>query len=79
MHYTCYKKIDDVGRVVVPKELREALDIRLNETVKFDIEDDKIVISKADQTCIFCGRTDSLKSYRGKTVCSECIKNLNNT
>ena len=78
MHYICYKKIDDLGRVVVPKEIREALDIRLNETVKFDVEGDKIVITKADQTCIFCGKSENLKSYKGKTVCADCIKNLNN-
>ncbi len=79
MIYTSYKKIDDVGRVVLPKDIRDELNIRINDMLKIDVEDNRIILSKAEQTCLFCGKTSSLKSFRGKTVCEKCIEQLNNT
>ncbi|MEE3429178.1 MAG: AbrB/MazE/SpoVT family DNA-binding domain-containing protein [Ruminococcus sp.] len=79
MAYTSYKKIDDVGRVVLPKDVREELGLRINDMIKIDVEKDTIVIRKAEESCVFCGKNGSLKHYMGKTVCANCIKQLNNT
>lgn len=79
MVYSSYKKIDDVGRIVLPKDIREELGIKLNEMLKIDVEDGKIVICKAEDSCVFCGKNDGLKKYMGKTVCKNCVNELNNT
>lgn len=79
MAYTSYKKIDDVGRVVLPKDIRDELNLKINEMLKIDVDKNKIIITKAEDTCVFCGKTSSLKSYRGKTVCEKCIEELNNS
>lgn len=76
MIFTSYKKIDDVGRVVLSKDIRRELDLRTNDMLKIDVEDGRIVISKAEQTCVFCGKTQDLKSFKGKTVCAACISQL---
>lgn len=79
MIYTSYKKIDEVGRIVLPKDIRNKLDLHINEVIKIDVEDNKIVITKAEQTCAFCGTTDNLESFRGKNICTKCIRELNKT
>ncbi len=79
MAYTSYKKIDDVGRVVLPKDIREELGLRINDVIKIDVKNESIVISKADETCFFCGNKSALKHFKGKTICEKCVKELNNT
>lgn len=77
MAYTSYKKIDDVGRVVLPKDVREELGLRINDMLKIEVENNSIIIKKADESCLFCGKGEGIKRYMGKTVCESCIKNLN--
>lgn len=77
MIYTDYKRIDEVGRIVIPKSIRNKLGMGLTEVVKIDIENDKIVISKAEQTCIFCGSTENLECFKEKNICNNCISQLN--
>lgn len=79
MVYTSYKKIDDVGRVVLPKDVREKLGLRINDMLKIDVENERIILTKAVDSCVFCGKSDKLKEYMGKTVCESCINKLNNT
>ena len=66
MIYTSYKKIDEVGRIVISKDIRKRLDLGINELLKIDVEDNKIVITKAEPNCIFCGNTKNLISYKDK-------------
>ena len=79
MIYTSYKKIDEVGRIVLPKDIRNKLDLKINDILKIDVENDHIVISKAEQTCIFCESKKDLESFRGKNICKECLSQINNT
>lgn len=78
MIYTSFKKIDEVGRIVLPKDIRNKLDLHINEMLKIDIENNKIVITKAEQTCVFCGCTENLESFKGKNICPKCIKEIIN-
>lgn len=77
MIYKTYKPIDPVGRIVIPKDFRDAVGFSEGEDLLIEVEDGRIVLSKAEQTCIFCEKTKGLKSYKGKTVCENCIKALN--
>lgn len=72
------KKIDDLGRVVVPKDIRKALGINNGEEVRFEVIDDTVIIRKAVSTCVFCGSEDKLTEIKDKHVCKNCIEQLSN-
>jgi len=71
------KATDKLGRVVIPKELRTQLGI-LNEEDKFEIfsEDDKIILKKYEDSCVFCKSTENLTEYLAHFVCENCIEKL---
>jgi len=71
------RKVDDLGRIVLPIELRRTLDIAERDELEIFTEDDRIVLRKYEPSCIFCGSDKSLVSYQGKNVCRECIKKMN--
>lgn len=70
------RKVDELGRIVLPIELRRVLDIAERDEMEISLEDDKVILKKHEPTCIFCGETRRLVSYRGKSVCRECIIDL---
>lgn len=70
------RKVDDLGRIVLPIELRRVLDIAERDEMEISLEDDKVILKKHEPTCVFCGETHRLVSYRGKWVCRECIIDL---
>lgn len=73
------RKIDELGRIVVPIELRKSLNIGKREAVEISLDDDCILIKKFEPGCCFCGSTDELQAYNGNKVCSECIKELSSS
>ena len=70
------RNIDELGRVVVPKELRKKLGIANTDPVEIYVEDDKIILKKYISVCHFCGGSDGLIEYKGKNVCHSCIEEL---
>lgn len=71
------RKVDELGRIVLPIELRRTLDIAERDELEIYLDDDKVVLRKYEPSCIFCGSPRSLVSYRGRNVCMECIQNMN--
>lgn len=69
------KKIDELGRLVIPYEIRRSLDIDRGN-VEFFLDGDKLVITKWNAHCIFCGGTDDLIELKEKLVCSHCRAEL---
>lgn len=69
--------VDKMGRVVIPKELRNSLDVK-NAEDSFEIftEDDKIILKKYQPTCVFCDNFADGIEYEGKCVCKNCIEKL---
>lgn len=70
------RKVDELGRIVLPIELRRTLDIAVRDELEIYMESDHIVLQKFEPSCVFCGSARNLMSYRGKNVCSECIHNM---
>jgi len=70
------RKVDDLGRIVLPIELRRVLDIAERDELEIFVEGDRIVLQKYEPACVFCGSAPNLKSYRGKNVCVQCIKTM---
>lgn len=70
------KKIDNLGRIVIPKEIRNTMNLNMNDSLEFFIEGDYILLKKYDKNCIFCGNTENLLNFKDKNICKNCIKNL---
>ncbi len=70
------RKVDELGRIVVPIELRRSLGIKDRDSVEMQMSDDSIVIRKFQPTCVFCGSSEDIVEYRQKAVCKDCIKKL---
>lgn len=70
------RKVDDLGRIVLPIELRRTLDIAERDELEIFMENDRIVLQKYEPACIFCGSNRALVNYCRKNVCEECAKKL---
>lgn len=70
------RKIDDLGRVVLPIELRRTLNIDIKDPVQIFVEGDLIILKKYEPACVFCGEANDVENFRGKNVCKSCAKEL---
>jgi len=70
------RRVDDLGRIVIPMELRKSFGIDVRDPIEIHIEQDKIVLSKHSKSCLFCGSIKNINVYRGKKICSKCCQHL---
>jgi transcriptional pleiotropic regulator of transition state genes len=68
------RKVDDLGRVVIPIELRRTLDIEEKDALEIYVDSDKIILKKYEPACVFCGDADQIVNFKGKNVCLDCLK-----
>jgi AbrB family transcriptional regulator, transcriptional pleiotropic regulator of transition state genes len=71
------RKLDSLGRIVIPMELRRVFGLAPDDEIEILVEDDKIVLQKFESHCIFCQNEDNLTEYKGKQICGECLEELN--
>lgn len=71
------RKIDELGRIVMPVEIRRALGIAERDPLLIRIEEDEIILRKYEPVCIFCGENRDLAEFKGKTVCAACVREMN--
>ena len=72
------RKVDDLGRIVLPIELRRTLDIAERDELEIFMENGRVILQKHESACIFCGSNRNLASYCGKNVCSDCVRKIGN-
>lgn len=70
------RRIDQLGRVVVPAELRRMLGIRQGDMLDIRAEDGHLVLNKIDPECAICGREDELVELHEKHVCKGCVRDI---
>ncbi|MGZ8734984.1 MAG: AbrB/MazE/SpoVT family DNA-binding domain-containing protein [Acidimicrobiia bacterium] len=70
------RKVDQLGRVVLPVELRRTLGLREGDLVEVGLEGSRIVLTKVESRCIFCGSGTDLRDFAGKRVCAGCVGRL---
>ncbi len=70
------RKVDDLGRIVLPIELRRTLDIAERDELEIYMENDRIILQKFEPACVFCGSSRGLVAHHGKNVCQDCIRKL---
>ena len=71
------RKVDDLGRVVIPAGMRRTLGIREGDPVEVSVEGERVVLAKPRYACVFCGREEEdLTGFRGRLVCRDCLASL---
>ena len=70
------RKVDGLGRIVLPIELRRTYELKIGDAVEIYTEDDKIILKKFQMGCIFCGSTQSVTYYKEKPICKKCLADL---
>ena len=70
------RRIDDLGRVVLPMELRRTLGLEIRDQLEIFTQDNAIVLRKYQPSCIFCGEVRDVEPFRGKLICAGCRRQL---
>ena len=72
------RKVDELGRIVLPIELRRTLDIAEKDSLEIYVEGTSVILKKYKPSCIFCDSNKDVVQFKGKNVCPKCLKELKN-
>ena len=67
------RKVDELGRIVLPVELRRGLNIEEKDSLEIYVEGDRVILRKYAPGCLFCGQANYVIHFGGKNVCKDCI------
>lgn len=70
------RKVDELGRIVLPKELRTILGIDVKDSIEIFTDGDKIVLQKYQPACTFCNNANDVIYFNGKRICAECVAKI---
>lgn len=70
------RKVDELGRIVLPIELRRTMDIAEKDPIEIFVEGESIILKKYEPSCIFCSEAKNVIEYKGKNICSDCMAEL---
>ena len=71
------RRLDELGRIVIPIEIRNQFNIVEKDPIEIYVEDNSIVLKKFEPNCIFCGKTNDLVEYKKRLICKKCIDKIN--
>lgn len=71
------RKVDDLGRIVLPIELRRTLGIEEKDRIEIFVDGESIILRKYQPACIFCDNAKDIINYKGKNICPDCIRAMN--
>ena len=72
------RPVDELGRIVLPIELRRTLGIANKDSLEIYVDNEQIILKKYEPSCIFCGDAENVIHYEGKVLCKNCIEKLKN-
>ena len=70
------RKVDELGRIVLPIELRRTLDIEIKDPIEIFVDGEFILLKMYEPACIFCGNAKNVVRIKEKNVCEDCLKEL---
>ena len=70
------RKVDELGRVVLPIELRRTLNIMEKDALEIYVNGESVILKKYEPACIFCGNAQDVVHFKGKNVCETCIGDM---
>ena len=71
------RKVDELGRIVLPIELRRTLDIAERDPLEIYVDGTSIILKKHQTTCVFCGSGKNITEFKDKHICAACLAELN--
>ena len=71
------RKVDELGRIVLPIELRRPLGIEEKDRIEIFVDGESIILRKYQPACIFCDNAKDIINYKGKNICPDCIRAMN--
>ncbi|MBO5280854.1 MAG: AbrB/MazE/SpoVT family DNA-binding domain-containing protein [Clostridia bacterium] len=72
------RKVDELGRIVLPMEIINTMDIKEKDAIEIFTDEDTIILKKYQPSCIFCGNADNAVFFGGKRVCRGCLDQIKN-
>ena len=72
------RKLDQLGRIVIPKELRNTFYLKEDDPIEIFVDGNDIILRKYQPACIFCNDASDVIQYEGKNICKSCIKKIKN-
>ncbi len=73
------RKVDELGRIVLPIELRRTLDIDVKDSLEIYVDGSQIILKKYEPACVFCGNAKDVINFKGKNICRNCLSELEKT
>ena len=70
------RKVDQLGRIVIPMELRKTMDITEGDALEIFVDGEQIILKKYEPSCVFCGEAGNIVNFKGKNICRNCLKEL---
>ena len=77
MHDTgIVRRVDDLGRIVIPMELRRTLGINVKDPMAIYVEGERIILEKHKDVCAICGNAEDIRDVKGRPVCADCVQTV---
>ena len=73
------RKVDELGRIVLPIELRRTLDIAEKDALEIYVDGNNVILKKYEPSCVFCGDGKGTVSFCSKNICAACLRELQKT
>ncbi|MBQ9804920.1 MAG: AbrB/MazE/SpoVT family DNA-binding domain-containing protein [Clostridia bacterium] len=70
------RKVDELGRIVLPAEIRQNMDINVRDALEIFTDEGRIILQKYQPSCIFCSNADGIVFFNNKRVCSVCLEQI---
>lgn len=70
------RKVDELGRIVIPIEIRRIQNIAVKDPLEIFVEGDSIVLKKYESSCVFCSSQDDIKEFENKNICNICLEKI---
>ena len=70
------RRVDELGRIVLPIELRRTLGIDVKDALEIFVDGNQIVLNKYEPASIFCNSANDIVNFKGKNICRQCLKEL---
>lgn len=72
------RKIDNLGRIVLPKELRKVFEIEEGTPMEIFVDGEQVILREYQPTCVFCGEAEDVVKWKGKNICKKCLSEIKN-
>ena len=70
------RKLDELGRIVLPMELRKTLDLKVKDSIEITADKGVITLKKYSPACVFCGKERKVADFKGKNICANCLEEI---